>query len=157
MLNIGCPRKSQHWSFYHAQTISQLAGLTLISTWTHIFFLVLLKEMVELSSAQSLVGMNSKCENQSKWKCKSYESCVCIVGFWACGCQKKSEACETECRHVAVQRGKYDQNAHARYFVLNVLWNGKSVKALQEGCQARSFWKSLNAIWNLLANILSVS
>ena len=32
------------------------------------------------------------------------ESWVCIVGFSACGCQKKSLVYETECRHVAVQR-----------------------------------------------------
>ena len=36
------------------------------------------------------------------------ESCVCIVGFPACGCQKKSVVYETECRHAAVQRGKQD-------------------------------------------------
>ena len=34
--------------------------------------------------------MNSKCGVQSKRKCGSHESCVCIVGFPACGCQKKS-------------------------------------------------------------------
>ena len=28
----------------------------------------------------------------------------------ACGCQKKSIVYETECRHVAVQRDKQDQN-----------------------------------------------
>ena len=47
---------------------------------------------------------------QSKRKCKSHESCVCIAGFSACGCQRKSVVYETECRHVAVQRGKQDQN-----------------------------------------------
>ena len=36
------------------------------------------------------------------------ESCVCIVGFPAFGCQKKSVVYETECRHAAVQRGKQD-------------------------------------------------
>ena len=44
--------------------------------------------------------MNSKCGVQSKRKCESHESCVCIVGFPACGCQKKSEVYETECRHA---------------------------------------------------------
>ena len=34
--------------------------------------------------------MNSKCGVQSKRRCESHESCVCIVGFLACGCQKKS-------------------------------------------------------------------
>ena len=34
--------------------------------------------------------MNSKCGVQSKRRCESHESCVCIVGFPACGCQKKS-------------------------------------------------------------------
>ena len=43
-------------------------------------------------------------------RCESHESCICIVGFPACGCQKKSVAYETECRHAAVQRGKQDQN-----------------------------------------------
>ena len=41
---------------------------------------------------------------------KSHESCVCIVGFSVCGCQKKSVVYETEFRHVAGQRGKQDQN-----------------------------------------------
>ena len=34
--------------------------------------------------------MNSKCEVQSKTRCESHEPCVCIAGFPACGCQKKS-------------------------------------------------------------------
>ena len=42
--------------------------------------------------------MNSKCGVQSKTRCESHESCVCIVGFPACGCQKKSVVYETECR-----------------------------------------------------------
>ena len=33
-------------------------------------------------------------------KVRKHESCVCIVGFPACGCQKKSVVYETECRHV---------------------------------------------------------
>ena len=52
----------------------------------------------------------SKCGVQSKRKYESYESCVCIVRFSACVCQKKSVVYETECRHVAVQRGKQGQN-----------------------------------------------
>ena len=44
--------------------------------------------------------MNSKCGVQSKRKCGSHESCVCIVGFPACGCQKKSVVYEMECRHA---------------------------------------------------------
>ena len=55
--------------------------------------------------------MNSKCGVQSKRKCGSHESCVCIVGFPACGCQKKSVVYEIECRHAAVQRGKQDQTS----------------------------------------------
>ena len=43
---------------------------------------------------------------QSKRRCESHESCVCIGGISACGCQKKSVVYVTECRHVAVQRGK---------------------------------------------------
>ena len=39
--------------------------------------------------------MNSKCGVQSKRRCESQESCVCIVGFLACGCQKKSVVYET--------------------------------------------------------------
>ena len=53
--------------------------------------------------------MNSKCGVQSKRKCESHESCVCIVGFSACGCQKKSAVYETNCKRVAVHRGKHDQ------------------------------------------------
>ena len=55
-------------------------------------------------------GSDSKCGEQSKRRCGSHESCVCIVGFPACGCQKKSVVYEIECRHAAVQRGKQDQN-----------------------------------------------
>ena len=40
--------------------------------------------------------MNSKCQVQSKRRCKSHESCVCIVGFSVCGCQKKSVVYEGE-------------------------------------------------------------
>ena len=42
-------------------------------------------------------------------KHESHDSCVCIAGFSACGCQKKSVAYETECRHLAVHKGKQDQ------------------------------------------------
>ena len=52
----------------------------------------------------------SNCGVQSKRQCENHESCVCIAGFSACVCQKKSVVYETECRHVAVQRGKQDQN-----------------------------------------------
>ena len=48
--------------------------------------------------------MNSKCGVQSKRKHESHDSCVCIAGFSACVCQKKSVVYETECRHVAVQK-----------------------------------------------------
>ena len=54
--------------------------------------------------------MNSKCGVQSNRKQGSHDSCVCIAGFSACGYQKKGVVYETECRHVAVQRGKQDQN-----------------------------------------------
>ena len=33
---------------------------------------------------------------------ESHESCVCIAGFSACGCQKKSVVYETECRHSTI-------------------------------------------------------
>ena len=33
------------------------------------------------------VGVNSKCGVQSKRRCESHESCICIVGFPACWCQ----------------------------------------------------------------------
>ena len=56
--------------------------------------------------------MNSKCGVQSKRKCESHESCFGIAGFSVCGCQKKSIAYEMVCRHVAVQKGKQDQNIH---------------------------------------------
>ena len=43
-------------------------------------------------------------------KVRNHESCV-FAGFSACGCPKKSRVVhETESRHVAVQRGKQDQN-----------------------------------------------
>ena len=37
-------------------------------------------------------------------------TCIFIAGFSACGCRKKSVAYKMECRHVAVQKGKQDQN-----------------------------------------------
>ena len=43
---------------------------------------------------------------KSKRGCGSHESCVCSVGFPACGCQKKSVVYKVEYRHAAVQRGK---------------------------------------------------
>ena len=61
-------------------------------------------------SKLGLVGVNSKCGVQSKRRCESRESCVCIVGCTASGCQKKSVVYETGCRYAAVQRGKQDQN-----------------------------------------------
>ena len=54
--------------------------------------------------------MNSKCGVQSNRKHETHDSCVCIAGFSAGGFQKKSVVYETECRHVAVQKGKQDQN-----------------------------------------------
>ena len=60
--------------------------------------------MSEVWPLQTLVevGVNSKCGVQSKRRCESHESCICIVGFPAYGCQKKSVVYETECRHAAV-------------------------------------------------------
>ena len=55
------------------------------------------------------MGVNSKHGVQSKRKHKSHDSCVCIAGFSACECQK-SVVYKMECRHVAVQKGKQDQN-----------------------------------------------
>ena len=63
-----------------------------------------------LSSVSGLVGVNFTCGVQSKRRCESHETSVCIVGFSVCGCQKKSIVYEMECRHVAVQRDKQDQN-----------------------------------------------
>ena len=67
--------------------------------------------------------MNSKGGVQSKKRCESHESCVCMVGFSAHGCQKKSRVSEMECRHVAVQRDKQDQHCsidtHTSIFILN--------------------------------------
>ena len=65
--------------------------------------------MTGLSNVYGPVGVNSKHWVQSKRKCESHESCVCIVGFPACGFQKKSVVHETECRHVAVQKSKQDK------------------------------------------------
>ena len=41
------------------------------------------------------MGVNSKCGVQCKRKCESQESCVCIVGFSVCGCQKTNITCLT--------------------------------------------------------------
>ena len=53
--------------------------------------------------------MNSKSGVQSKRRCESHESYICIVGFPACKCQKKSIVYEMECTHAAV---------HAVYFIV---------------------------------------
>ena len=78
---------------------------------------------------------------QSKRKCESHDSCVCIAWFSACECQKKSVVYETECRHIAVQRGKQDQNhiiiaelKHTSDIIFNTFWNGKPVQFFQERC-----------------------
>ena len=51
-------------------------------------------------AVSKVLGVNSKCGVQSKRKCESHESCVCIAGFSVCRCQK-SVVYETEWRHVA--------------------------------------------------------
>ena len=48
---------------------------------------------------------------QSKRKCESHESCVSVVGFSACRCQKKNVLYETECRLAAFHLGKQDQHS----------------------------------------------
>ncbi len=57
--------------------------------------------------------MNSKRGVQSKRTHESHDSCVCIAGFSACGCQKKSVVYDMECIHVVVQKGKQDQNHYS--------------------------------------------
>ena len=49
---------------------------------------------------------------QSKRKHENHDSCICIAGFSACGCQteERSVRDRAESRHVAVQKGKQDQN-----------------------------------------------
>ena len=42
----------------------------------------------------------------SKARDESHESCVCIVGFSACECQKKSVVYEMKRRDVALQRSR---------------------------------------------------
>ena len=81
--------------------------------------------------------MNSKCGVQSKRRCESHESCVCIVGVSAYRCQKKSVVYETECRHVAVQRGNrirtiYSIESHTSDFILNTFSDGKPLQFFQE-------------------------
>ena len=63
--------------------------------------------------------MNSKCGVQSKRKCESHQTCVCIVGFSAYGCHQKSVVYEMECRHAAVQRGKQDLEKWMIYRVVS--------------------------------------
>ena len=62
-------------------------------------------------------GSEFKCGVQSKIKCENHESCVCIAGFSACGCQKKSVVHETERRHtqfkeVSRTRTNYSTETH---------------------------------------------
>ena len=54
---------------------------------------------------QSPVGVNSKCGVQSKRKCESHVSCVCVAGFSACGtCQKKSVVFINICSQTSLWR-----------------------------------------------------
>ena len=69
--------------------------------------------------------MNSKCGVQSKRRCKSDESCVCIVGFSAYGCQKKSVVNETEFREVSRTRTIYSIETYTGDFIFNTFLNGK--------------------------------
>ena len=56
-------------------------------------------------------GSESKCGVQSKRRCESHESPFVLLDFQHAGVRsRKSVVYETECRHVAVQRGKQDQN-----------------------------------------------
>ena len=80
--------------------------------------------MTGLSNVYGPVGVNSTHWVQSKRKCESHESCVCIAGFSACGCQKKSVMHETEGRHIAVQkvsrtRLSYSTETHTSDFIFN--------------------------------------
>ena len=69
--------------------------------------------------------MNSKYGVQSKKRRESYEPSVCIVGFPACGCQKKSVVYETEYidmqqfREVSRTRTTYITETHTSDFILN--------------------------------------
>ena len=42
--------------------------------------------------SKGLVGVNSKCGVQNKRRCESHESCVCIVGFPACGVSEEERS-----------------------------------------------------------------
>ena len=64
------------------------------------------------------MGVNSKCGVQSKRRCGSHESCVCIVGFPACGCQKKSVDMQ-QFREVSKTRTIYSTETHTSDFILN--------------------------------------
>ena len=99
----------------HTHTLTDCSrNWVLILGWKYcekrkVFSLALKDDRVE----QCLKSCGSKIPNvgsKAREGCESHESCVCIVGFPACGCQKKSVVYETECRHAAVQRGKQDQN-----------------------------------------------
>ena len=85
------------------------------------------------------MGVNSKCGVQSKKKCESHELCVCNAGFSACGCQKKSVMYETECRHVAIQKGKltrtiYSIETHTATLYLMRSKMGSQCSFFQERC-----------------------
>ena len=68
--------------------------------------------------------VNSKHRVRSKWKCESYESCVCIVGFWACGNLKKERSvrdgvsiCRSSERGVSRSGSIYSMPQQQRVFI----------------------------------------
>ena len=78
--------------------------------------------MTGLSSVYGPVGVNSKCGVQSKSRC---ESCICIAGFSARGCQKKSgvwdgvQTCSSSRRKVSRTRAIYSIETHTSDFIFN--------------------------------------
>ena len=73
----------------------------------------------------------SKCGVQSKRQCERHGSCVCVVGFSACVCQKKSVVYETcrvdmwQFREVSRTRTVYSTETRTSDFILNTFSNVK--------------------------------
>ena len=73
------------------------------------FFVFALKDDRIEQCLRSFWGRITNVGSKAKEITKYHESCVSVVGFSACRCQKKSVLYETECRLVAFQLSKQDQ------------------------------------------------
>ena len=76
-----------------------------------------------LSDRMIHMNLNMICGVQSNRRCENHESCVCIVGVPACGCQKKSVVTRRsvdmqQFREVSRTTTTYSTETHTSDFIL---------------------------------------